>query len=64
MSFLKKVEAASDLIVTVDEVYKGDPQYKKLVDSVAELIRRLAGKFDMNEDDLYTYFVKHLKDEL
>lgn len=65
MSFLGRVEAAADdLIMTVDDVYKNDPQYSKLVDSVAELIRRLANKFEMNEDGLYTYFIKHLKEEL
>lgn len=66
MGFLYRVEAAASdtMLVTIDDVYKNDPQYNKLVDSVAELIRRLSNKFDMNEHTLYEYFVKHLKESL
>jgi len=65
MGFLSKVEGAGEMIVTLDEVYKGDPQYQKLVDSVAELIRRLSRKFQMNNDkELLEFFIKHLREEI
>ena len=69
MGFLARVEAASsfpkgDVVVSLEDVYKGDPQYLKLVDAVAELIRRLAMKFQIRDKILLDFFIQHLKEEL
>jgi hypothetical protein len=63
MGFLTKLEAVTHTI-SLDEVFKNDPQYQELVDSVAELVRRLSDKFGISEKMLYEFFVKHLKEEL
>jgi len=68
-SFLSRVlateeEDGEDLIVHVYDIYREDPQYKKLVNSVADYLRKFSDKFDQSEDDTFKMFVTHLKREL
>lgn len=66
MGFLRRVEiaAANDIIVTLDDIYSEDPQFKELVDLSVDLLAKFADKFSLNEKAVVDLFVKQVRKEI
>jgi len=63
-SFLKKVALASDIKISVEDVYANDAQYQQFLNSAVDLLYKFAGKFNLSEEKMLEIFIKHLKKDI
>jgi len=59
-----KIEVDPDLKISVEDVYKQDPEYKKFVIQVGQHLMRYSGKFNLKNTELLKMFLNDLKNEL
>jgi len=59
-----KIEVDPDLKISVEDVYKLDPEYKKFVMTVGQHLMRYSGKFNLKNSELLKMFLNDLKNEL
>jgi len=64
MGFLHRVEAASNDIISLEEVYSEDPQFKELVDLSIDMLYKFADKFKLSEKAVVDLFIKQIRKEI
>ncbi len=66
MGYLQRVQAKTDdmLSIPIEDVYTGDPHYKKFVEQVTDLLHQFSRKFNMPKPKMLELFLKSVKKEL